>query len=137
MAASYAASHLVWTRQAIIEFSAETPVCQLMADNDPAMALIRDYGLTRRSEHVNVHFYFVRERFVEGEYQPCLDRLWSSSVNRSAWLADSTIASGDLTITTVLIEGTVESRCYSGNQTQLLLRGPQLWKEQVAGKQSI
>jgi hypothetical protein len=30
----------------------------------------------------------------------------------------------------------VESRCYLGNQTQLLLRGPQLWKEQVAGKQS-
>jgi hypothetical protein len=31
----------------------------------------------------------------------------------------------------------VESRCYLGNQTQLQLRGPQRWKEQVAGKQSI
>jgi hypothetical protein len=30
----------------------------------------------------------------------------------------------------------IESRCYLGNQTQLLLRGPQLWKEQVASKQS-
>jgi hypothetical protein len=30
----------------------------------------------------------------------------------------------------------IESRCYLGNQTQQQLRGPQSWKEQVAGKQS-
>jgi hypothetical protein len=31
----------------------------------------------------------------------------------------------------------IESRSYLGNQTQQQLRGPQLWKEQVASKQSI
>jgi hypothetical protein len=30
----------------------------------------------------------------------------------------------------------IESMSYLGNQTQQQLRGPQLWKEQVAGKQS-
>jgi hypothetical protein len=64
--------------------------------------------------------------------KPCLDRPWSSLVNRSVQLADSAVALGDLTIAAVLIEGTVESRCYLGNQTQQLLRGSQLWKEQVA-----
>jgi hypothetical protein len=31
----------------------------------------------------------------------------------------------------------VESKCYLDNQTQQQLRGSQLWKEQVASKQSI
>jgi hypothetical protein len=31
----------------------------------------------------------------------------------------------------------IEGRCYLGNQMQQQPRGPQLWKEQVAGKQSM
>jgi hypothetical protein len=68
--------------------------------------------------------------------KPCLDQLWSSLVSRSAQLADSYIVLEDLTITAVLIEGTIEGRCYLVNQMQQQPRGPQLWKEQVAGKQS-
>jgi hypothetical protein len=30
----------------------------------------------------------------------------------------------------------IESKCWLGNQTQQQLRAPQLWKEQVVGKQS-
>jgi hypothetical protein len=68
--------------------------------------------------------------------KPCLDQLWSSLVSRSAQLADSYIVLGDLTITAVLIEVTIEGRCYLVNQMLQQPQGPQLWKEQVAGKQS-
>jgi hypothetical protein len=33
-------------------------------------------------------------------------------------------------------EAYIEGKCYLGNQMQQQPRGPQLWKEQVAGKQS-
>jgi hypothetical protein len=35
-----------------------------------------------------------------------------------------------------MLEYFIEGRCYLGNQMQQQPRGPQLWKEQVAGKQS-
>ncbi|KAH4606440.1 hypothetical protein HBH82_108000 [Parastagonospora nodorum] len=70
MAASHAASHLVWSRQAIKELMshAKYPNCWLMVDNEPALSLIKDHRISNRSKHINVHYHFVRERFVLGDY---------------------------------------------------------------------
>ncbi|KAH3957096.1 hypothetical protein HBH51_231200 [Parastagonospora nodorum] len=70
MAASHAASHLVWSRQAIKELMghAKYPSCWLMVDNEPALSLIKDHRISNRSKHINVHYHFVRERFVLGDY---------------------------------------------------------------------
>lgn len=68
IAASYAASHLVWARRAIIEFLPVTPLCRLLVNNKPAIALIRDQKLNPRSKHIHVHYHFVRERFLAGDF---------------------------------------------------------------------
>ncbi|KAK6586058.1 hypothetical protein PZA11_001115 [Diplocarpon coronariae] len=73
MAASHAASHLVWARQAISELTSSSLVslavgAHLMVDNEPAIALTKDQRTSNRSKHINVHYHFVRERFADGEY---------------------------------------------------------------------
>lgn len=70
MAASHATSHLIWTKQALSELlSADTKInYTLMVDNEPAMSLIKDHRLNARSKHINVHYHFVRERFLDGEF---------------------------------------------------------------------
>jgi transposase InsO family protein len=69
MAASHAASHLVWTRQAFTELLPSANLnCLLLVDNEPALSLIRDHRLNQRSKHINVHYHFVRERYLDDEY---------------------------------------------------------------------
>jgi transposase InsO family protein len=71
MAASRAASHLVWARQALGELIGigVKPTSDLLVDNEPAESLIKDNKISDRSKHIDVHFHFVRERFIKGEYQ--------------------------------------------------------------------
>jgi hypothetical protein len=71
MAASRAASHLVWARQALGELtgSGVKPTSDLLVDNEPAESLIKDNKISDRSKHIDVYFHFVRERFIKGEYQ--------------------------------------------------------------------
>jgi hypothetical protein len=70
MAASRAASHLVWARQALGELIGigVKPTSDLLVDNEPAESLIKDNKISDRSKHIDVHFHFVRERFIKGEY---------------------------------------------------------------------
>jgi hypothetical protein len=70
MAASRAASHLVWARQALSELTGTgvKPTSDLLVDNEAAESLMKDNKISDRLKHINVHFYFVRERFIKGEY---------------------------------------------------------------------
>jgi hypothetical protein len=45
------------------------PTSDLLVDNEPAESLIKDNKISDQSKHIDVHFHFVRERFVKGEYQ--------------------------------------------------------------------
>jgi hypothetical protein len=71
MAASRAASHLVWARQVLGELtgSGVKPTSDLLVDNEPAESHIEDNKISDWSKHIDVHFHFVRERFIKGEYQ--------------------------------------------------------------------
>lgn len=70
MAASHAASHLVWTKQALSELLPSGPTSyRLLVDNEPAMSLIRDRKVNQRSKHINVHYHFVREQYLDGAYK--------------------------------------------------------------------
>jgi hypothetical protein len=71
MAASRAASYLIWTRQALSELTGTEvkPMSDLLVDNDPAESLVKDNKISDWSKHIDVHFHFVRERFNKGEYQ--------------------------------------------------------------------
>jgi hypothetical protein len=71
MAASRAASYLVWTRQALGELTGTGVklTSDLLVDNEPAESLIKDNKISDWSKHIDVHFHFVRERFIKGEYQ--------------------------------------------------------------------
>jgi hypothetical protein len=37
--------------------------------NGRRLAVIKDNKISYRSKNINVHYYFVRERFIKGEYQ--------------------------------------------------------------------
>jgi hypothetical protein len=104
MAASRAASHLVWTQQALGELTGTglKPMSDLLVGNKPAESLIKDNKTSDRSKHIDVHFHFVQEHFIKGEYQvqhvaskdnladfapkPCPNLLWSFLANRFAQL---------------------------------------------------
>ena len=72
MAASHAAGHLVWVRQALSELIPGFDIqYRLHMDNEPALCIVKDHRLTQRTKHINVHYHFVRERYLEGEYEVC------------------------------------------------------------------
>ena len=70
MAASYAAAHLAWARQALIELLDNVDHWQfkLLVDNQAAMSLIQDSKISARSKHIAVHYHFVRERYHNNEF---------------------------------------------------------------------
>ena len=41
---------------------------KLLVDNEAALTLICDRKTTQRSKHITVHYHFVRERFLDGEF---------------------------------------------------------------------
>lgn len=62
MAASSAASHLLWTIQALRDLDfrlRELPI--LHCDNQPALSLMNEARVNSRTKHIAVHFHFVRQ----------------------------------------------------------------------------
>ena len=68
MAASYAAAHLVWTRQALAELDSREYKHRLLVDNQASITLMQDRKVNSKSKHIAVHYHFVRERFLQGEF---------------------------------------------------------------------
>jgi transposase InsO family protein len=71
MACSYAAAHLVWTRQALKEvFGSFLRFKFILAtDNQAAIILAKDQRINARSKHIAIHYHFVRERYLNGEFE--------------------------------------------------------------------
>ena len=70
MACSYAAAHIVWTRNALQELFEDTLQFKytLATDNQAAIALAKDYRINARSKHIAIHYHFVRERYLDREF---------------------------------------------------------------------
>lgn len=71
MAASYATTHLVWTKQGFTELLRGMNIqlsYKLLVDNQPAMTIISDRKITARSKHIAVHYHFVRDRYLKGDF---------------------------------------------------------------------
>lgn len=62
MGASTAASHLLWTIQALSDLKVPHFMPVIYCDNEPAIALAGDERINSRTKHIAVHYHFVRER---------------------------------------------------------------------------
>ncbi|KAL2395076.1 Retrovirus-related Pol polyprotein from transposon TNT 1-94 [Exophiala dermatitidis] len=64
VAASHAASQLIWVRNALKELHCDVDTAQtrLLCDNQPALNLIQNHRFSGKSKHMAVHFHFLRER---------------------------------------------------------------------------
>lgn len=41
----------------------------LITDSQPAIALTKDARINVRSKHIGIHFHFVREKYLSGDYE--------------------------------------------------------------------
>ncbi|CAG5149245.1 uncharacterized protein ALTATR162_LOCUS2324 [Alternaria atra] len=71
MACSYAAAHLVWTRHALEELFGDSLRFKfiLATDNQAAIILAKDQRISARSKHIAIHYHFVRERYLDKEFE--------------------------------------------------------------------
>jgi hypothetical protein len=68
MAASHATSYLVWTQQVMDELVSYSDAI-LLINNEPAMSLVQDQRLNARSKHITIHYHFIKERYLNGEFE--------------------------------------------------------------------
>lgn len=55
-------------RNALQETHLRKPSNLLRVDNEAAISLTQNRKTTEKSEHIDVHYYFVRERYLNAEF---------------------------------------------------------------------
>ena len=68
MACSYAVTHLIWAKRVLLDLSCPIATCVLATDNQAAIALVKDQKVNARTKHIAIHFHFVRERYLAGDF---------------------------------------------------------------------
>lgn len=67
IAASEAAKEIVWLSRLFSEISVLTSIPVLKIDNMSAVKLVKNPAFHKRSKHIEVRYYFVREKYDEGQ----------------------------------------------------------------------
>ena len=69
IAASEATKELVWLKRLLQEITTVRST-KLLMDNMSAMKLVKNPIFHKRSKHIDVRYFFVREKYEEGILQP-------------------------------------------------------------------
>lgn len=71
IAASIATKELVWLKRFLEELQTSINTRgKLLCDNQSALKLMKNPEFHQRSKHIDIRFHFVREKFMEGLFEP-------------------------------------------------------------------
>ena len=67
VAASEGAKELVWLKRLLNEMNGETKLPVLFIDNASAIKLVKNHEFHKRSKHIEVRYYYIRELYQKGD----------------------------------------------------------------------